>query len=496
LKITQAPLDNHQVELTVEIENDQMESAKRRAARKLSERGKVPGFRPGKAPYDVVRRHYGDEAILEQALDLLVDEVYPKALEQEKIEPAAIGSLEKIENMDPAKFVFRVPLQPTVELGDYRSIRQPYEFTPPGEDKVEASIQELRRMYATTQAVERPIEYEDFVLVDLRGEKAKPKEGEEALVAERKGHAVYIAKELRQNEFPYQGFSSELLGLKVGENKTVTHKFGKDVDDDTLRGATVKYEVEIKSVRGMKLPELDDEFARMAGAGESIAELRENVRKNLEAQSQEEYDDEYFTNLIDKVKAGATIKYPPQIVEHEAEHVLEDLKERLSQQGMEYETFLKIRQMDEAKFMEEEAHPVAVRRLERRLIMDELIRTEQITLDDEALKEEFSQTWAALAATNEEFNKATQGGTKSSENLMRAVTMDVAARLMTRQVLDRIKEIAAGQAGDGGAPKAKKTRAKKAAAQEDSPEMEPASGLEGEPAAPKPKKRAAAKKSE
>ncbi len=490
MKITQAPLADHQVELTIEIETDQMESAKRRAARKLSERGKIPGFRPGKAPYDVIRRSYGDEAILEQAIDLLVDEVYPQALEQEKIDPAAPGSLEKIESMDPAKFIFRIPLQPVVELGDYKSIRQPYEFVPPADDKVEASIEEMRRMYGSTQAVERPIQQEDFVLIDLRGEKAKPKEGEEALVVERNGHAVYIAPEPRENEFPYQGFGHELIGLKAGDRKTITHKFAKDVEDESLRGLTVKYEVEIKSVRGMQLPDLDDEFAKKTGAGQTLAEMRENVRQNLEVQSKADYDDEYYSALIDKIKACTAIKYPPQVLEHESEHVLEDLKDRLAQQGMEFEAFLKVRQMDQEKFVEEEVRPVAIRRLERRLILDELIRAEQIEIDREALNTEFNQTWAALAATNEEFNKATKGGTKGSDRLVSAVTMDAATRLITRQVLERIKSIATDEA----APKAKKS-SKKTAKAETPAEAEPAPADQPAEAAPK-KKRAAPKKSE
>ena len=109
MKIEKQLLDDHQMQLTVEVEADVMEANKRRAARQIAKRGKIPGFRPGKAPYDVIVRNYGEAAIVEQAMDLLVDEIYPKVLEEAEIKPAAAGSLEKIEELDPPKLIFKCP---------------------------------------------------------------------------------------------------------------------------------------------------------------------------------------------------------------------------------------------------------------------------------------------------------------------------------------------------------------------------------------------------
>ena len=138
MKIETQPRDDHQVNMIVELEPEQMEGAKHRAARRISERKNIPGFRPGKAPYEVVVRSFGEGVIVEDAVDILLDEVYPKALEEAKLEPGAAGSLEKVEDLDKnPKFTFTVPLAPSVDLGDYRSIRLPYEWQEPGEDKVE-----------------------------------------------------------------------------------------------------------------------------------------------------------------------------------------------------------------------------------------------------------------------------------------------------------------------------------------------------------------------
>ena len=123
MNLEKSILDDHQAQVVVEVEPDRVQAARQRAARKLASRGKIPGFRPGKAPYDVILRYYGDAAVHEQAMDILVDEVYPEMLKEAGIEPAAAGSLEKVEGSDAPKFTFRVPLSPEVTLGDYRAIR-------------------------------------------------------------------------------------------------------------------------------------------------------------------------------------------------------------------------------------------------------------------------------------------------------------------------------------------------------------------------------------
>jgi len=137
LKFEKTIQDDHQAHVVVNVEPDRLETARRRAARKLAERGKIPGFRPGKAPYEVIVRYYGDAAVYEQAVDLLVDEMYPEMLKEADIDPAAAGTLEKIDGTETPQLTFKVPLKPEVSLGDYRQVRLPYQFQEPGLDKLE-----------------------------------------------------------------------------------------------------------------------------------------------------------------------------------------------------------------------------------------------------------------------------------------------------------------------------------------------------------------------
>jgi trigger factor len=488
LKIETTPRDDHQVTMIVEAEAEQMEAAKRRAARKIASTGKIPGFRPGKAPYDVIVRYYGEAAITEQAIEFLVDDVYPKALDEAGVKPAAAGQLENVEKLDPPTFKFTVPLEPSVDLGDYKSVRHAYEFVSPGAEKLEESLDELRRMYAQTETIERPIQDGDFVLVSYVGKKAKAAADDAALL-EDEAFAVFIRTEAKEDEEPFPGFAAKLIGMKADDETEFSHKFAKDHSNEAVAGQTVKFAVKVKMARGMTLPELNDEFAKMVGAGETMDELREKLQKSIEQRAQDEYDDAYYVELIEKIKDGATIKYAKQTLDHEIEHVLEDLRRRLSQQGMEFETYLKMREMTLEEFVEAEVREVAQKRLERSLVMDQLSQAEKLEISEEALQAEFQQSWATLAATDQEFARQTKGGTRPKKQMIDAVAMDAANRLMTRNVLERIKAIATGAAGEEEAPAKKKAPKKKAAeaeqATEDAPVAEEA-----------PKKRKSSKKSE
>ncbi len=445
MKIDKKYLDDHQMELIVEVEAERMQASKRRAAKQVAKRGKIPGFRPGKAPYDVIVRHYGEAAIVEKAMDLLVDEIYPKVLEEAEIQPAAAGSLEKIEELDPPKLVFKVPLAPDIDLGDYHSIRLPYKYSAPGKKELDAALEDFRRMYATTETVERAAEWEDYVLVDVKGERAKAADGEEADVTlSRNGLALVVRKEPNNDEWPYPGFSKELVGLSSEDSKTVKHKYPKDDANESLQGETINFEVTMKTVRSMKMPELDDELAKMTGQHDSLKDLKTALKKELEARTKDEYDDEYYVELIDKIKAGATIKYPPQVIEHEAEHVIDGLRERLSQQGLDLKTYFKMQQTTQEKFMEDEARPVAIKRLERSLILDEITREEKIEVDEGDLQSEFGQTLNELQYQGMDLSQA-KGGKRGQQQIAEAIAMQSANRLMTRRTLERIKAIATGE---------------------------------------------------
>ncbi|HUG33703.1 MAG TPA: trigger factor [Anaerolineales bacterium] len=435
MKIEKTIEENHEAKLSVEVEPEKMDTYKRRAARKISERGKIAGFRPGKAPYHMVVLNYGEQAIVEQAIDFFVDAEYSNILKEADVNPGGSGSLESIDSLEPPKLTFKVPLAPEVDLGDYHSLRMPYEWSAPDQKAVDAAMEDLRQMNATTETVEREVQEADYVLVDIESETSELK---------RVGFASFVRKEDRETEWPFSGFAKQLVGLKPGDTKTINHDFPADHDLEALQGKSTEMTVNVKTVRAVTLPELNDEFAKTVGAGETLDALRESVAKDVEARSKADYDDKFFVDLIEKIKEGATFKYHQHSLEHEGEHVLEDLTQRLGQQGMDLDTYFKLRNTTREQFIEEEVKSVAKKRFERSLILDEIVRREEIEVDNDALDSEFNQTLNALAMQGMDFNKI-RGGKKGQERIAQAVAMESANRVLTRRALDMLKSIAVGE---------------------------------------------------
>jgi trigger factor len=253
-----------------------------------------------------------------------------------------------------------------------------------------------------------------------------------------------VRKEDREDEFPFPAFARELVGLQAGETKAITHEFPAEFPDESLAGQTVEMEATIKTVRSLTLPPLDDDLAKMVGQYESLDALKDVLSKDIEARARAEYDDDYYARLVDKIKEGATIKYAPQTLEHEAEHVVEDMRQRLAQQGLDLETYYKMRKTDAAQFVEEEAKPVARKRLERSLILDEVSRQEKIGVDNESLDQEFNSTLVDLQAQGLNLSNV-RGGRQGQQRVAEAVAMESASRLLTRRTLETLKSIAIGE---------------------------------------------------
>lgn len=444
LKIEITPRDDHQVKVVAELEPEQLERGKRLAARKIAQETKIPGFRPGKAPYEVVRRMVGEDTIQKEALALLVDETYPKVIEEAGIKPYGPGTLEEVEKTDPVTFAFIIPLEPKVELGDYRAIRIPYEPPTVDEKEIDAFIQRLRNSYATLTPAERPAQESDLVFISVSGKRVNPAEGENETLAEDRVLQVPIQPEDQKdaNEWPYQGFSRELVGAEAGKELTLRHTFADDSPYESLRGKEAEYTVKVDSVKAMELPELDESFVQTVGEFETVDALRESIRKSLEVTSKEEYDNDFFTRILDQVREQATVQYPPQALEEEEEQVISSIERDLARQNLDLETYLKIRKLDREAFKEEEARPAAIRRLERSLLMDEISHAEHLHLDQNEFANVFSQTMSELQGTSD-FNQMRKK--LPSDRLANAVAMEAASRLMNRQVFDRLKLIANGE---------------------------------------------------
>lgn len=440
MKIETQPREDHQVKIIAEFDAETKEGFMRRAARKISQETKIPGFRPGKAPYDIVRRMYGDGAIEQQAVELLIDEQYSKVLDEAGIKPGAPGSLDEVLSTDPLKLSFIVPLAPEVTLGDYNAIRKAYEAPAVSDDQVTEYLRRVQTSYATAEPVERPAEKGDLVYYMLSGRLADPAEGEDPEVI-KDGPAQTIIGEdtLSDKDWPFVGFSEKLIGLSANDTKDIKHTFAKDDTDEKLRGRKVIFHVSVQSIKALHLPELDDEFAQSMSEYATFAELKESVIKQLEENGRQEYDQKFFDELFEQIAAESTIKYPPQVLADEEEHVLGHLEEDLKKNNLDLDTYLKLINTNREAFMAEQVTPAALKRLTRSLVLEEIGRAEKIELAENEVNEAVNGSLRQLSATPGFDPK------KVNDRLVNAIAMDAVSRLYNQRILDRLKAIAIGE---------------------------------------------------
>ncbi len=469
MKIETQPLENHQVKIIAEFEPEVLENYKQRAARKIAQTSKIPGFRPGKAPFAVIRRLYGDEAIEHEAVDLLLDEEYQAVIKESGVKPAAPGKLDEIISTNPPKFSFTVPLQPEVKLGDYRSVRKEYQPPLITEDRVDQVIKNMRASYATAEPVERPAQEGDLVSVSIKGDLAAPAEGEDPIAfPENTVQMIVGENEFEIDDFPYLGFSRELVGMNANEEKTLVHTYPADDSDERLRNKDVKIVAKVLSVKSLTMPELNDEFAQSLGEYESVEAMRKSIRQTLEDNEKREYENRYVTDVVDQIRGLSTVNYPPEILQDEIDRVLHSLEHDLADRKMDLPTYLKTINQEQDAFIESEVKPVAVQRLERSLVIDEIAQSEKVELDMDALQKETEATMAALSR-DPEFSKYSHG--RKAQDLARNVTMESANRVLNRQVMDRLKSIARGELEQKPEPVAAAIEAASEAASE--PKSEP-----------------------
>lgn len=440
LKIETTPHENHQVKIVAEFDADVFETYKRKAAKKISNQTKIPGFRPGKAPYEFIARMVGEGAIVEEAVDLLIDDQYRNVLLEANINPSGPGSLSEIVNMDPPTFAFLVPLQPDVDLGDYKSIRLEYVPEVIEESEVEDFLKRLQQNYASAEPVERPIENGDLVYIKVSGIDINVENDEYEILKETPVQFV-IGDKTQDDNWPFENFANELLGLNEGDEKSLTHKFDEEADDE-FKGKEVKFLVTVQSVKSLTLPELNDEFAKNLGQFDDLDSLKKAIRDQLESTKNQEYEDKYYTDLLEKIAAQATVKYPSFMVDEEIEHILQNLETNLKQQNMDLETYLKLVKSDREKYIEENVRQAAENRLVNSLIIDKYGQMEKIEIGKDDYETIVSETRMMLEEKPGEKGKKS----KTSGETMNNMTLNAISRLYNQKTLARMKAVASGLA--------------------------------------------------
>jgi trigger factor len=468
LNVQTERLENHTARFTVEVEAERLEQAKREAARKLAARVNIPGFRKGKAPYKVLVSYVGEGAVLEDAIEVLGNEVYKDIISSAEVEPYGPGSLEDFALEPQPTFKFVVPLQPTTDLGSYRDIRLAYE-APVVEDKdVDEAITQMLEREALIEESSRPVEAGNRVTVSMKAEylddepedepeadsdeDAAEPDADEADEAEEESR-VFIDNDnlvfrLTADREPAPGFTDALVGAVVGEQREFEITYPDDEKEyEHLAGRHVKFNVTVKKIETLTLPELNDEFAARVTQAEAeregkepltLLQLRMRVREDLEKEAKDAADAAYAQQVLEKITEQATFAYPDALVSDEVHHLLQHLDSDLRRRGLTLEDYQKVANKTHED-LHEDYHDSAVSSIKRSLTMRELIRQEGIEVTDEQVNAEIDRIAERFGEQAAAFRGIYESG---------AMRDNLRSDLLYRQIVERVVAIAKGEAPD------------------------------------------------
>ncbi len=399
-----------------------------RAVTRVSRQVRIPGFRPGHVPRKMLERHVGTAALLQEALQELLPEVYSLAIEEQQVD--AIDQPEfDLKSTEPLIVTAVVPVRPEVSLNDYTALRASLQEGTVDPEQVEQTLLNLRRQYAVLEPVERAVDWDDHIRADVsvsvEGQR-EPHEETDAEFPVRKNSVVSLP-----------GFVERLVGLSAGGPHTVEFNLPDDFSAEELRGKKATYQVTIHEVKREVLPELDDEFAKSLGdeAIETDAALRERVeadlRKNLEHNAREEYHNE----IIDLLVATATIDYPEVLVRREVDRLIDRESNHASHSEEGLRNWLNAigQTEDEVREAFGEQADLNVR---RGLVLGKLVDQESIAPTDEQVDAEIDSLVSGMAGSTPENQAAIRNLFDTPDG-----RVSIRNQLQTRLAIERLEAI-------------------------------------------------------
>lgn len=441
MKISSEVLPERQVRLEIEVEPERHHLAVEAAYRRLAPRVRIPGFRPGKAPRPLIERQLGRHRLLDEAMDILVPEVYREALDEQALDPVANPSLELVSH-EPFVFKATVPLKPAIELGDYLSLRVPQEKVTVKDEQFAEALLSLRRRYGTVEPVDRKAKKGDIIRGNLKAE-----DGSRSLFNQ--DDIEYRLTDDSLSSLP--GLADHVVGLAKGADVQVQVKAADDFEDERLAGKVVSYHIVVQDVKEQKLAPLDDSFAQEVGEGfATLKALEERVRSDLQTAEDDAALHLYHDAVVDALIARAKLDYPAVLVEREIDRILEE-QASLDPRDQRAQGLYLQRMGKSEEEVRNEVREAAEQRLRRGLVLSQFAEAENIKVSEEDVDAELQSMAAQTGGQADSILRIF--GTDNGRDTLRRT-------LLTRTVLARLVEIA----GSGAAGKRRAKAATGAAA--------------------------------
>ena len=414
--------------LTIEVPAEEFTKAITNAYNKQKSKFSVPGFRKGKVPQTYIEKMYGAAVFYEDAANELINEYYPKEIENCELEITSNPEID-VEQIEKGKnFIFtaKVATKPEIKVGEYKGVeieKVPSEVT---EDEVMAEILKTQKENSRSISVEdRPAKMDDEVTINFEGFM----DGE----AFEGGKGEDYKLTLGSHSF-IDTFEDQIVGKSIGDKFDVNVTFPEDYHVDDLAGKPAVFKVELLSINEIELPELDDEFASEVSSFETYADYKEDVKKILEVKKEREVKREKQNRIMEKLAETAEVEIPEPMIAYNQERIFNEFAQNMMYQGLQMEQYLKLMNTTKEDMLER-VKPDAIGRIKSGLILEAIVDAENITATDEEVDEEIQNMAASYQMEPEKIKELM--GDKEMESLKK----DVASRKALDFLVENCKEV-------------------------------------------------------
>ena len=388
-------LEKNTAKLTIEVPAEKFEEAVQHSYNKNKGKFNIPGFRKGKAPFNMIKKMYGVGVFYEDAVDEVIDASYPDAAKESGLEIVSRPSI-SIEEIEEGKaFVYTavVAVKPEVTLGEYKGVEVQKTKSEVTEEDIETEIKRAREKNSRLITVEdRGVEDGDQVTIDFDGSvDGKRFEG---------GKAEDYPLTIGSHTF-IDNFEEQLIGKKTGEECEVNVTFPAEYHVEELKNKPAVFKVKVKEIQRKELPEANDEFASEVSDFDTMEEYKKDLTEKLQAEKVEAAKTADEDKVVAKVIENATMEIPDQMVEEQVNGMVNDYARRLESQGISFKQYVEITGMTAEK-IGEQMKPQAIKRIQTRLVLEAVVKAENIQADDAAVEEQFDKMAADFKMDKEQ----------------------------------------------------------------------------------------------
>ena len=384
MKIDKSKVENQQITLTLEVEEDEIEKYLVQAAKKLSNQLKIPGFRKGKAPKSIVEKIVGKEGLVEESLQFSVPNLVNEAIDKEALEVFATPKISVIDLVPNLKLEAKVALKPNAKVGKLEDIKLDVNQDKISAKEVNNVIDQSRNQHASWVPVKRKSKIGDLLSLDFKCE------SENEVIMDHKSIEIILENQYEDN-LKMPGLMKKLTGLSEEDSKNFKLELPEDFFNEKFKNTSAKFKVKIISIKEKSLPDVDDNFAKLMDPSiNDLKELKKQIKKNLELNAKNKYDQDLWDSFIDNAINKSKFTIPEIMLEQETENLIKQQKEMIENQKIDFENYLNGINKTEEEF-EDEISKSADIRLKRAVIIEEIVDYYDVNIDDKIIEKELNK---------------------------------------------------------------------------------------------------------